>query len=63
MEELYNQLKNKTGLALDCMLFEAPDFYNFLSYYGQNYFTVQINMGYFIVYKKNQSSEPIKKNE
>lgn len=42
------------------MLFNTPDFYRFLSYYGQNYFNVQINMGYFIVYKKWQG--PVKKN-
>ena len=61
MEELYNQLFAKTGLNLDCMLFNTPDFYRFLSYYGQNYFNVEINMGYFIVYKKWK--EPVKKNE
>lgn len=42
----------KTGLSLDFMLFNTSDFYQFLAYYGQNYFDIQIHMGYFLVYKK-----------
>lgn len=52
MEELYNQFTIKTGMVLDFMLFNTPDFYQFLAYYGQNYFEIQVHMGYFLVYKK-----------
>lgn len=36
------------------MLFNTPDFYQFLAYYGQNYFEIQVHMGYLVVYKKWQ---------
>lgn len=52
IEELYNQLSGKIGFFLDYRMFHVPDFVNFISYYGQNYFDVQNNMGYIIVYKK-----------
>jgi hypothetical protein len=66
MEELYNQFTTKTGMIMDFMLFNTPDFYQFLAYYGQNYFELQVHMGYFLVYKKwvkpleppNQTSTP-----
>jgi hypothetical protein len=41
-----------TGMMIDFTLFNAPDFYQFLAYYGQNYFDVQVHMGCFLVYKK-----------
>lgn len=44
---------------LDFMLFNTTDFYQFLAYYGQNYFDIQVHMGYFLVYKK--WSKPIAK--
>lgn len=49
----------KSGLMLDFMLFNTTDFYQFLAYYGQNYFDIQVHMGYFLVYKK--WSKPIAK--
>ena len=52
IDELENQLVSRTRLALDCLLFNAPDFYRFLSYYGQNHFNVEINQGYIFVHKK-----------
>ena len=66
MEELYNQLNTKLNFTFDCLIYNTTDFYHFLMYYGQNYFEVQLNMGYFIVYnrwssrekKKNSSSTP-----
>ena len=56
LQELYNQLKFKTGLILDFMLFNTTDFYQFLAYYGQNYFDIQVHMGYLVVYKKWQKA-------
>lgn len=46
----------KTGLVLDCQLFNMPDFYRFLSIYGNNFSSIQIKMGYIIVYRKWQES-------
>lgn len=36
------------------MLFNTTDFYQFLAYYGQNYFEIQVHMGYLVVYKRWQ---------
>lgn len=52
IEELYNQLNLKLNFTFDCSVFNSPDFYHFLGYYGQNYFEVQLHMGFFIVYSR-----------
>lgn len=56
LEELYNQFTTKTSLSLDFMLFNTTDFYQFLAYYGQNYFEIQVHMGYLVVYKRWQKT-------
>ena len=66
LEELYNQLNAKLNFTFDYLIFGSQDFYQFLAYYGRNFFEIQINMGFFIVYsrwpnkdkKSNSSSTP-----
>jgi|JI10StandDraft_1071094.scaffolds.fasta_scaffold36910_1 hypothetical protein len=34
------------------MLFNVRDFYEFVAYYGQNFFEIQMHMSCLVVYKK-----------
>lgn len=52
LEELQNLFVKKCNLSIDFLLYNVQDFYQFVAYYGQNYFDIKVHIGCCLVYKK-----------